>query len=191
MAEGSWIFIDSVDQGEAISVTAASGWIADIHAGDSSLPRPSSPFPLPISVSTPTFPACTPGITQTATTLQLLGRYGDISTAVPTCSNVPVPVSGQTVGYTKGADSIGVWVRTAIPLTSLSISAIDSDPSTSNGMGGFTGPDNNFVIGFGVIAQTFAAVGTPRPIPTLSLPALLLGALALGLIGLARRPLWP
>lgn len=173
---GSWLFLDSVDQGERIILNGPSGWIANVHAGDSTLPRPAAPFPVPTLVQNPTFPTCTPGLTQTATTLQLDGRYGDISTAVPTCSNVPVPVPGQTVGYTKGVDAVGIWVRTAVDLTSLSLTAIDTDPSTSNGMGGYTGPDNNYFLGMGVIALT----QPPVMVPALSDPAL--GVLALLLV---------
>ncbi|WP_146151801.1 hypothetical protein [Ahniella affigens] len=178
---GSWLFLDGVDQGERVRVNGPIGWIGAIHAGDSSLPRPSSPFPLPISVTDPTFPTCRPAITQTTTQLELIGRYGDISVPVPTCSNVPVPVSGQTVGYTKGADSIGIWVQTAIDLNQLTIEAIDTDPSTSNGMGGFTGPDNNFVLGLGVISATRAAGTGNRPVPALN--GLAMSALLLVLLG--------
>lgn len=178
---GSWLFLDGVDQGERVRLSGPSGWIATFHAGDSTLPRPSSPFPLPVSVADPTFPTCTPAVTQTATELELIGRYGDISVPVPTCSNVPVPVSGQTVGYTKGADSIGVWVQTALDVNQLTLEAIDTDPSTSNGMGGFTGPDNNFVLGLGVISATRAAGTGNRPIPTLN--AYAMSALLLALLG--------
>lgn len=186
---GSWLFLDSVDQGERLRINGSNGWIGTIHAGDATLPRPPSPLPLPITVSTPTFPTCTPAITQSGTQLELLGRYGDISGSTPTCANVPVPVSGQTVGYTKGADSIGIWVQTAIDLNQLTIEAIDTDPSTSNGMGGFTGPDNNFVLGLGVISATRAAGQGNRPVPALtdrSMVVLLIGVLGMGL-WLSRR----
>ncbi len=188
---GSWLFLDTVDQGEQVTVTAASGWQGTLHAGDSSLPRPPPPIPVPTAVSDPTFPVCTPAITQTPTTLVMVGRYGDISNIVPTCANVPVPVQGQTVGYTKGTDSVGIWVQTALPLTTLTISAVDSDPSVGNGMGGFTGPDNNFVLGVGMIVQTLPA-GVVRSIPATSWPALLLlGAMMFGLTFILRRTVQP
>jgi hypothetical protein len=172
---GSWLFLDSVDQGERLILTGATGWIDLVHAGDSSLPRPPSPIPLPTSVANPSFPICTPAIVQTATTLQLTGRYGDISTPTPTCANAPVPVPGQTVGYTKGMDAVGIWIRTAVALTSLTMTVIDTDPSTSNGMGGYTGPDNNFFSGVGVIANT-------QGLPVIAVPTL--GKLGLGLLAL-------
>lgn len=169
---GSWLFLDGIDQGERIVVTGPNGWIAAVHAGDSTLPRPASPVPLPVLVSSPTFPQCAPAVIQTATTLQLDGRYGDISGSIPACANVPVPVPGQTVGYTKGVDAVGIWIRTAIDVSTLQLSAIDSDPSTSNGMGGYTGPDNNFVMGLGLISRT---QGVPAiPLPTLGIMALFL-----------------
>lgn len=182
---GSWLFLDGIDQGERVVLSGPPGWIADVRAGDSTLPRPPPPIPLPIQVANPTFPSCTPGLTQTTSTLQLDGRYGDISLPVPGCSNTPVPVPGQTVGYTKGIDAVGIWVRTAIDLSSLSLTAIDADPSTSNGMGGYTGPDNNYFLGLGVIALTQPAV----QVPALGDPALGVLALLLVLVALAARPL--
>lgn len=180
---GSWLFLDSVDQGERIRVNGPAGWIGQVHAGDASLPRPTSPIPLPTAVSDPTFPICTPAIVQSSTQLELLGRYGDISSAVPTCSPVPVPVAGQTVGYTKGADSIGIWVQTAINLNALSIEAIDTDPSTSNGMGGFTGPDNNFVLGLGVLSATSAPIALPMlSVWSMGLLGIVLLIVALGFV---------
>ncbi len=163
---GSWLFIDGVDQGERVVVNGPSGWIAAVHTGDSTLPRPPNPFVTIVLVSSPSFPSCAPAITTSTTTLQLDGRYGDLSQVVPGCSNTPVPVPGQTVGYTKGIDSVGVWVRTAIDLTALSISASDTDASPPNS------PDNNFLLGFGLIAATF----DPPPVPALG--AIAQGAMA-------------
>lgn len=159
---GSWLFIDNVDQGERITLTGPSGWIASVHTGDSTLPRPPQ-IGVPVMVSAPTFPTCAPAISLTSTSLELVGRYGDISTLTPTCSATPVPVSGQTVGYTKGVDGVGVWVQTAIDLVTVSVTAIDTDPSQSNGQGGFLGPDNNYFLGLGFISATAAApvVGVP------------------------------
>jgi hypothetical protein len=183
---GSWIFIDNVDQGERLVLTGPSGWISTVHAGDSTLPRPASMFNV-APVSSPTFPVCGPAVAMTLTTLQLDGRYGDVSTTTPTCSNVPVPVVGVTVGYTKGMDSVGVWIRTAIDVTSLSLTAVDVDASPANA------PDNNFSLGLAVISATAPlpvvplAVATPVP----SLDALGL-ALLVGLVLLTaatlRRP---
>jgi len=183
---GSWLFLDSVDQGEFVNATAAAGWIGTIHAGDSTLPRPSSPIPVPVMVSAPTFPICTPVITTNSTTLQLLGRYGDISVPTPTCSAVPVPVQGQTVGYTKGTDSVGIWVQTARPLENLVVTVRDTDPDVGNGMGGFNGPDNNFVMGAGIIVQTLAGGAGPVQLPSIgNIGAVLLMLLAL-VLGLRR-----
>lgn len=175
---GSWFFVDGVDQGERVTLTGPSGWISAVHTGDSTLPR--APNGMVTLVSSPTFPSCAPAIASGSTTLQLDGRYGDLSQSTPGCSPVPVPVAGQTVGYTKGIDSVGVWVRTAIDLSSLSISALDVDVSPPNS------PDNNFLLGFGLIAATF----DPPPVPGVSgqaqsiLVALLLLA---GVVGLRRR----
>jgi hypothetical protein len=158
---GSWLFFDNVDQGERFSIVGPSGWIASVHAGDSSLPRPPQ-MGVPVTVSLPSFPVCAPAINQTATTLDLLGRYGDISNPLATtCSATPVPVLMQTVGYTKGVDAVGVWVRTAIDIPSLAINIIDTDPSVRNGVGLYTGPDNNFFVGLGVIVATGPAPSIP------------------------------
>lgn len=160
---GSWLFIDNVDQGERVIVTGPTSWVATAHFGDSTLPRPAFPTTI-VSVPAPTFPACAPAVSMTATTLQLDGRYGDVSTATPTCANAPVPVFGQTVGYTKGMDSVGVWIRTAIDLTSLSLTAADMDANPANG------PDNNFSLGLAVIAAT-VPIPAP-PVPTMGVTAL-------------------
>lgn len=159
---GSWIFIDGVDQGERVVLSGPPGWIASIHIADSTLPRPAQPG-VPPTVSAPTFPVCSPAITSTATTLQLHGRYGDLSNLAPSCSNTPVPVAGVTVGYTKGMDSVGVWVRTAIDISSLSMTASDQDVSPRNPQtGAYVGPDNNFVMGVGFIAAT-ETIAVPGP----------------------------
>ena len=150
---GSWIFLDGIDQGERVTVTGPNGWISTVHTGDSTLPR--APNGMTTLVSAPTFPSCAPAITTSANSIEFNGRYGDVSQFVPGCSNTPVPVAGQTVGYTKGIDSVGVWVRTDVDLTSLSITAFDTDISPPNA------PDNNYVLGFGLIAATYA----PPPIP--------------------------
>lgn len=173
---GSWLFIDNVDQGERLTASGPAGWIGSVHIGDSTLPRPvvqntaslgkAGPTAAPAipilptnSVGNPTFPVCSPAVTMTATSVQLDGRYGDISGPTPTCSNVPVPVTGQTVGYTKGVDSVGVWIRTAVDLPALSLTVFDTDPSPQGQ------PDNNFVLGLGVIASITAQA--PAVVPTL------------------------
>ncbi|HPG62629.1 MAG TPA: hypothetical protein PK586_11500 [Casimicrobium sp.] len=177
---GSWIFIDNVDQGERVTVTGPNGWAAAVHFGDSTLPRP--PVSLSFTpVSAPSFPLCAPAATSTASTLQFDGRYGDVSTTTPTCSNVPVPVQGQTVGYTKGMDSVGVWIRTAIDLTTLSVTAVDMDPTPPNA------PDNNFSLGLAVISATElpAAAGVPT-LDALALTVAVLMLLMAGLVVLLR-----
>ncbi len=175
---GSWIFIDGVDQGERVVLSGPPGWIGSVHVGDSTLPRPPQSG-APPTVSAPTFPVCAPALTSSATTLQLDGRYGDLSNLAPSCSSTPVPVSGVTVGYTKGMDSVGVWVRTAIDVTTLTLSANDLDVSPRNPQtGAYLGPDNNFVLGVGFIAVTESL---PIPGPNgllLVLLTLLLGVAA-------------
>jgi hypothetical protein len=175
---GSWIFLDGVDQGERVTVTGPSGWIGAITIGDSTLPRPPQSG-LPPTVSAPTFPLCSPAISSTSTTLQLDGRYGDLSNLAPSCANTPVPVPGVTVGYTKGMDSVGVWVRTAIDVSTLTLSASDLDLSPRNPQtGAYVGPDNNFVLGVGFIAAT-ESIAVPGPNALLLLLlASLLGAVA-------------
>jgi hypothetical protein len=159
---GSWIFIDGVDQGERVTISGPTGWIGAVHFGDSTQPRPPQSG-APPTVSTPSFPVCSPAMTSSATTLQLDGRYGDLSNLAPSCSNTPVPVSGVTVGYTKGMDSVGVWVRTAVDIGSLTMSASDIDVSPRNPQtGAYIGPDNNFVLGVGLIAVT-ESVAVPGP----------------------------
>lgn len=151
---GSWIFVDGIDQGERVVLTGPTGWIGSIHTADSTLPRPAQPG-VPPTVSAPQFPVCAPAMVMTSTTIQLEGRYGDLSNLAPTCSNVPVPVQGVTVGYTKGMDSVGVWIKTAIDLPSLTLTASDQDISPrSPQTNAYLGPDNNFVLGVGFIAET-------------------------------------
>lgn len=175
---GSWIFVDGVDQGERVVLTGPAGWIASVHLGDSTLPRPPQAG-VPPTVSAPTFPTCSPAMTNTATTLQLDGRYGDLSGVSPTCANSPVPVAGVTVGYTKGMDSVGVWVRTAIDIGTLSLTVTDQDVSPRNPQtGAYIGPDNNFVLGVGLIAAT-ESIAVPGPNALLlTLLVLLLGGAA-------------
>ena len=174
---GSWIFVDGVDQGERVILSGRPGWVASVHVADSTLPRPAQPG-LPPTVQSPTFPLCSPAVTLTATSLQLDGRYGDLSNLVTTCSNVPVPVGGVTVGYTKGIDSVGVWIKTATDVSSLTLTASDQDATPRSPQGAYQGPDNNFVLGVGFIAATEAPT-VPGPTgPVLLALAGLISALA-------------
>lgn len=172
---GSWIFIDGIDQGERIVLSGPAGWIASVHVADSTLPRPEQPG-LPPILQAPMFPACSPAVTLSATGVQLDGRYGDFSTPLPTCSAVPVPVAGVTVGYTKGMDSVGVWIKTAIDISALSLTANDQDTTPRNAQGAYLGPDNNFVLGVGLIAMTEApAIPGPGRASLLAMALLLCG----------------
>jgi hypothetical protein len=175
---GSWLFIDGIDQGERVAIASPgappsgpNGWLATMHTGDSTLPRASNSFTT--LVSSPTFPSCAPAITIGTSSIQLDGRYGDVSQSVPSCSNSPVPVAGQTVGYTKGIDSVGVWVRTAIDLTAISITVFDVDANPPNA------PDNNFLLGFGLIAATYE----PAPVPSSNAALVALLSVLLLLVG--------
>lgn len=183
---GSWIFVDGVDQGERVVLTGPVGWIANVHVADSTLPRPAQPG-LPPTVQSPTFPLCSPAITLSATSLQLDGRYGDLSNLAPTCSSVPVPVTGVTVGYTKGIDSVGVWIKTAIDVSALTLTAYDQDVTPRSPQGAYLGPDNNFVIGVGLIAATESPTVPGPSGAALLVLAGLVGALACVALGCGKR----
>lgn len=179
---GSWIFVDGVDQGERVVLNGPSGWIGSIHTADSTTPRPPQPG-VPPTVGSPAFPNCSPALTLSPTTLQLDGRYGDLSNVVPACANLPVPVPGVTVGYTKGMDSVGVWIQTASDLTTLTLTANDQDTTPRGPQGNYLGPDNNFVLGVGFIAAV-----EPLAVPGVGVLALALLALAVsGCAALALR----
>ena len=60
------------------------------------------------------------------------------------------------MGYTKGIDSVGVWIKTALDVSSLTLTASDQDATPRSPQGAYQGPDNNFVLGVGFIAATEA-----------------------------------
>jgi hypothetical protein len=73
-------------------------------------------------------------------------------------------------------DSVGVWIRTAIDLTTLSLTAVDMDPTPPNA------PDNNFSLGLAVISAT--ALPVAAGVPTLDALALTVAVLMLLMAGL-------
>jgi hypothetical protein len=157
---GSWLFFYDIDQNEIASLVGPAGWYNSIATMDltaavptnQSNPLPGGPNYLTSPTSGP-FPASSSLGTQltgmTGTTLSFYGPQG-------------TRANGST-GPTVGTDATGLFVQTAIPLTSLIYTDFDNDPN------------NNYVSGVGGVAVN---------IPEATLPALLT---ATALLALRRR----